>query len=57
MGVIAIEFGKSLSKEDVYARQEKQKNDAFIWISGDKKNLYKKIGFIANQILNLTSNL
>ena len=41
--------GEALSNEDVYRRQEKQKNNAFIWISGDKKNLYKSIGFIANQ--------
>lgn len=41
--------GESLSNEDVYRRQQKQKDDAFIWISGDKKNLHKIIGFIASQ--------
>ena len=41
--------GKSLSNEDVYRRQEKQKDDAFIWISGNKKNLYKSVGFIVSQ--------
>ena len=41
--------GESLSRDDVYELQEKQKNDAFIWISGNKKNLYKSVGFIANQ--------
>ena len=45
--------GETLSREDVYTLQEKQKDDAFIWISGDKKNLYKSVGFIANRTVEL----
>lgn len=45
--------GESLSREDVYDLQEKQKNDAFIWISGNKKNLHKSVGFIANQSVDI----
>ena len=45
--------GKKLSREDIYDIQEKKKEESLIWISGYKKNLYKSVGFVAKQSVEL----